>query len=289
MRIQAKPGSDADKRYYSLPGWQWPKPTALAPGVSPDPFEDLIFHGGRTVPKMRFQNVFVGRAADWTNGDADKIDDAIRDAMQHPELDVVMKQYFSKSTKLECARVDKILTETTKPDLMDEPDVQGMVVGLYRAGKIDKNDLDATIYNLVLPRGTVLALDQDDSQHGLGGYHGSVHVKDGSKRITLYYSANVFSEGNNGIDAFDEPWKNVVGTLYHELNEFRTDPDINDAIHMNSNDFLGWTSRTGKEVGDQPIAANALDVIFQEVIGKAGNKVPVQFMYSNRVHGAEGP
>jgi hypothetical protein len=27
----------------------------------------------------------------------------------------------------------------------------------------------------------------------------------------------------NGIVMFDKPWKNVIGTLYHELNEFRID------------------------------------------------------------------
>jgi hypothetical protein len=36
----------------------------------------------------------------------------------------------------------------------------------------------------------------------------------------------VFSEGNNGIPAFDESWKNVVATFYHELVEARTDADV---------------------------------------------------------------
>jgi hypothetical protein len=25
---------------------------------------------------------------------------------------------------------------------------------------------------------------------------------------------------------FDQPWKNVLATFYHELNEARTDPDV---------------------------------------------------------------
>lgn len=118
--------------------------------------------------------------------------------------------------------------------------------------------------------------------------------------ITLYFSANVYSEiqasgrdkgRENGIAVFNKPWKNVVGTLYHEINEFRTDADVNDAIQNNSNDFLGWTSRSGREVGDQPIFAETnLNQVFKEVKASTSSKrVPVQFMYSNAVHGAEGP
>ena len=38
----------------------------------------------------------------------------------------------------------------------------------------------------------------------------------------------------NGIPVFDRPWKNVVATLYHELNEARTDADVEDAIRAGS-------------------------------------------------------
>ncbi len=93
----------------------------------------------------------------------------------------------------------------------------------------------------MLPRGTVLTIDDgsgDEAQpsavrrgeteekatslEGLGGFHGSVSV--GQTRI--YYAVGVFSEGNNGIIAFDQPWKNVVATFYHELVEARTDADV---------------------------------------------------------------
>src|SRR5207253_9042953 len=71
---------------------------------------------------------------------------------------------------------------------------------------------------------------------GLGGYRGSVHIRttDGGQ-ATLYCAVSVFSEvlpdgRENGIVAFGAPWKNVVGTLYHELCEAMTDPDVEDAI-----------------------------------------------------------
>ena len=119
-----------------------------------------------------------------------------------------------------------------------------------------------------------------------------MHVRRGGKRVTLYYSANLYSElrpngAENGIAVFDKPWKNVVGTLYHELNEFRTDADVNDAIASGDNDLLGWSSRRGLEVGDQ---LGNLRLVFKEVADAPRKKrVPVQFLYSSAVHGAEGP
>ena len=120
------------------------------------------------------------------------------------------------------------------------------------------------------------------------------------KKVTLYYSVDVFSERmpngrENGIAVFDRPWKNVVATLYHELNEFRTDADVDDAIAAGNDpagvNFLGWTSRQGEEVGDFPVfTANPLTQVFKQVklTGKT-TTIPIQFQYSNFVHGPEGP
>jgi hypothetical protein len=43
-------------------------------------------------------------------------------------------------------------------------------------------------------------------------------------------------KGQYRIVVFDQPWKNVVATFYHELNEARTDADVEDAIRA-GNDF----------------------------------------------------
>ena len=300
MRIQARPGSLAEKRYYArsaLPRpWPMPKnPKAIAPGISPDPLEDLIFHGGKVVPQMEFQNIYLGGAASWTAGDVTSIDAAISLAMRDRRLNNVMVQYFPGAV-LACDMRTSLVLDEPKPVRLDEPDVQAAVANLYDSSAIDKTDLGTTIFNLILPPGTVLKLGSSSSTNGLGGYHGSTHIQRGGKDITLYYSANVYSEvaangKEHGIAVFDKSWKNVVGTLYHEINEFRTDPDVNDAIINNSNDFLGWNSRSGREVGDQPIfAATNLNQVFKEVKASTGSKrLPVQFMYSNAVHGAEGP
>jgi hypothetical protein len=83
----------------------------------------------------------------------------------------------------------------------------------------------------------------------------------------------------------------VVATFYHELNEARTDPDVEEANRAGSIKLLGWTSRKGEECGDFPVfEARPLNKVFQEVRLTGGNgTVPVQFQYSNAVHGPEGP
>src|SRR6266851_5125659 len=89
MRIQARKGSPVEKRSYAksaLPGGTWPMPRAIAPGIDPAPLEDLIFHGGKAVPQMEYQNIFLGSAADWPPGDVNLIDRAIALAMRDKRL-----------------------------------------------------------------------------------------------------------------------------------------------------------------------------------------------------------
>jgi hypothetical protein len=276
-------------------GDAWASPAALAPGLAPAPAADLVFRGGKLVPKMEFQNVYLGGNASWLAQDVTSIDSAIDLAMSERRLNNVIKQYFGE-TKLDCSMRPSFVHAGTKPAQMDESDVQALVVSLFDTGAVKKSDLDTCIFNLLLPRGTVLSLDDVSSLEGLGGFHGSTHIVRDGQHITLYYSANVYSTNldnfrQNGIVAFPKPWQNVVGTLYHELNEFRTDPDVGDAIINNDNGFCGWTSNTGQEVGDQPIfkAGANLSLVFQEVKNADLISLPVQFMYSNNVHGAEGP
>lgn len=144
--------------------------------------------------------------------------------------------------------------------------------------------------------------EEVSSLEGLGGYHGSVHVSDSSGDHTIYYAIGAFSEKlangkDNGIPVFDAPWKNVVATFYHELNEARTDADVEDAIRdgndPNAIKKLGWVSKQGEECGDFPVFEDTtLKLVFQEVTltnGNGNGKVPVQFQFSDAVHGPEGP
>ncbi len=128
---------------------------------------------------------------------------------------------------------------------------------------------------------------------GLGGYHGSIHTQDQGGQV-IYYSVAVYSEKladgtNNGIVAFDNPWKKRY--LYHKLNEARTDPDVEDANKNNNNGLIGWTCNNDAECGDYPISEANPDLsrVFIEVPLTNGNgSVPIQFQYSNAIHGPEG-
>jgi phosphatidylserine/phosphatidylglycerophosphate/cardiolipin synthase-like enzyme len=300
MRIQARGGSLVERRYYAssrLPGLAWPSPAAIAQGINPSPLEDLIFHGGKTVAHMGFKNLYVGSQSDWIASNVDFIDKAITRAMQDRRLNNVMAQYFPGSL-LSCEALPSMILGNAKPLQIDEPDIEQQVIALFKGAQLGRTGFDSTVFNFILPPGVILKLGPDTSSDGLGGYHGSVHTTDASGQpLTLYYSASVFSQmladgTQNGIVAFDAPWKNVVATLYHELNEFRTDADVNDAIRTKSNDPLGWMSRQGHECGDEPIfaARASLELVFREITpSDGGDPLPVQFLYSNVVHGPEGP
>jgi len=328
MKVQVKSGSYADSYYRgraALPGDPFAKAKAIAPGVAPSPIHDLIFHGGKTVVDMQFQNLFVGDTQSWKQSDMDLINRAITTAMTDTRLNNVMVQYFP-GQKISCTAAAPQILPGKKPAVVSEGDVVALVTRLLRDGKLGDGNFDGTIFNVILPSGSVLntnvaatgslaetgeppsrkaaggPMRDASSLNGLGGYHGSVHVKTPKgKNVTLYYSVNAFSEilpsgQENGISVFDKPWKNVVATLYHEMSEFRTDADVDDAIRAGNDPagigFLGWNSRRGEEIGDFPIVAagNDLRRVFKEV--KATGKtfsLPIQFQYSNAVHGPEGP
>jgi len=296
MRIQVAPGSEAEYRHYRTARRRSDdgiEREALAPGVSASPKDDLIFRGGKLLPQMGFQNIYLGRASDFAPGDVESIDDAITRLMRDDQLKSVIQQYFvGKELTYDVA--PSVILDENRPNEMDEPDVQNKIIDLFDRNLILASDHDRTIFNLVLPPDTVLKMNGSSSLTGLGGYHGSVHFSRGGQSRTLYYSANAYSAvragRRNGIPFFSAPWKNVVCTLYHELIESQTDPDVNDAIRQNDRRFIGFNSNRGQEIGDQPLAANTLDHVFKEVLTLPGPRAtPVQFMYSNAVHGAEGP
>jgi hypothetical protein len=297
MRVQVAPGSEAEYRHYRAAerrtGESFVR-EALAPGVKASPKDDLIFRGGKTLPQMGFQNIYLGRNSDFAPGDVEAIDDAITRVVRDEQLKNIIQQYFPGKTLAYDVAPSVILNESRRND-MAEPDVQNKIIDLFDRNLILATDHDRTCFNLILAPDTVLTLDGSTSRDGLGGYHGSVHFSRGGKTHTLYYSANVYSAvrsgRRNGIPFFRDPFKNVVCTLYHELIEFQTDPDVNDAIEQNDNRFIGFNSnRGGQEIGDQPLSANSLDRVFREVMTLPGPRpTPVQFMFSNKVHGAEGP
>jgi hypothetical protein len=328
---QGSPAEKITRGRAGLPGGKPPEPEVIAPGFPPTPAHDLVFRGGKTIQNLKFTNFYVGDTSAWDPTDIQSIDAALALAMSDLSLNNVMMQYFQNQPISSVFTPSQVLPGPA-PAIVSQGDVENLVQQLYTAGQLATFDLTSTVFNFMLPRGTVLNTDpapsasdpeqlhlqadvrspdpvpveeeEADSLHGLGGYHGSIHVTDSvGTPHTIYYAVGVYSERRadgtrNGIPipGFDPPWKNIVATFYHELNEARTDPDVEDAIKAGHDphavDFLGWVSDQGEECGDFPVfeAHSQLTLVFQEVfLTTADAAVPVQFQYSNAVHGPEGP
>jgi hypothetical protein len=263
LRVVLRPGSDAEAAYRSA---------VLAPGFEPDVGLDLQDFGGRKLAHLTYTLVYLGR---WRADERSQLDAALAAAMHDRRLNRVLEQYFPGEA-VRTTFTGSHVHPGSLPARVDRGRVESIVRTL---------DLGGAVACLLLPRGTVLVEHLEvDSKHGLGGYHGSIHVG----RARRYYTVAVYSEGPNGIVAFDEPWKNVCATLYHELQETRTDPDVEDAIRAGSSPdaekLLGWYSPRGGEIGDIPIAeaGGRLDLVMKEVpLADGSGDVPVQLMWSN--------
>jgi hypothetical protein len=311
LRVTVAPRTRAEEHARNLAARSIVAPRALtleaiAGGFHPMPKLDLHDRGGKVIPDLVFTNFYVGGNASWKTTDIQQIDQALSAAMSDPHLNNVMVQYHRGAAITSTFKPSHVLPGS-HPAKVSQRKVEKIIHDLHAAGDLDAFTLDSTVFNIILPRGTVLTLgpaaqheghagssvpidEEDSSLEGLGGFHGSIHT--GTNRI--YYAVGVFSEGNNGIVAFDQPWKNVVATFYHELNEARTDADVEDAERTGSDQFIGWTNdeNPGEEIGDTPmsLAGGNLSLVMKEVpLTHGGGKVPIQLMWSNAVHGPEGP
>jgi hypothetical protein len=303
LNVALRPQSKALYAYASRAGVSG---DAIAGSFRPRRDLDLTFRGGKTITNLVFVNRYLGGRAAWDDVDRTNIDSALQALMTDPGLQKIIAQYFStpiSTTMLPSEFVDLALGTRFFKD-----QAEALVKKEVKVGALGDADAASTVLCLMLPRGVVLVdgnsdgseevevphargvlvdNDQADSMHGLGGFHGSVHI--GGQ--IFYYAIGVYSEGNNGIVAFDKPWKNVVATFYHELSEARTDPDVEDVIRTGNEQLLGWYSQKGGEIGDIPmsLAGSDLSLVMQEVKLEDGHTEPVQLQWSNRVHGPEGP
>jgi hypothetical protein len=275
--------------------------SARVAGLPADPSLNLERFAGKTIEQLTFTNVYLGGAAAWRSDDIQQIDWALPAAMQDSHLNNVLAQYFPDGKPTTAFKPSRVLEESL-PERVYRDTIESIVASLDQSGTLAGFDLASSVFCLLLAEGVVLvdgvSTDPNgvDSKHGLGGYHGSIHAKRGSKTETVYYAVCVYSDALNGISVFPDAWKNTCAVFYHELCEARTDPDVEDAIRAgnssHANDFLGWYSPQGGEIGDIPLeeAGGNLTSIIREVKLASGTKtVPVQFMWSNAVAGPEGP
>lgn len=307
LRVYVKPGSKAEQacRNYAaqkkVPAKHPPRDEAIAAGFHPRPALDLHDHGGKIIRDLVFTNFYVG-ASGWDQNDIQQIDEKLAKAMADRRLNNVIIQYFRGTNAISSTFKPSTRLTGNPPDTMSQADIEALVTQLHAEGKLNGFDFGNTVFNFMLPPNTVLTIDDgsdDDaparhasrgetdekasSLEGLGGFHGGVHIGG----ATLYYAVGVYSQGNNGIDAFGVPWKNVVATFYHELNEARTDADVED-------NQVAWVNNEnpGEEIGDIPmtLAGNDLSKVMVEVpLTDGSGTVPIQLMWSNGAHGPEGP
>jgi hypothetical protein len=301
-----------------------PESEGLSLGTSSAPGEDLRYRGGKILQNLSYVNLYLGgEAAGWTLNEVEQIDTSLAAALTDMHLNHVIMQYFNNQPIGTASLASHPLTGPS-PQRVSRGEIQHYMQYFADQGYLSRYDLNSTIFNFLLPPGTILndedlpadatqseaayagtdqqdqfAMEQTeatDSTAGLGGYHGSIHYKG----RTLYYSVEVYSERRadglvNGIPVFAEPWKNICATLYHQICEFRTDPDVEDAIrdphNPNAERFLGWTSDAGEEMGDYPLRASVTlqDIVKEVPLANGQGMVPVQLNYSNAVHGPEGP
>ncbi len=294
-------------------------------GVSTS-YEDLKYRGGRTIPHLRYVNLYISGDTEWTEANVTRVDRSLSAAMQDRNLNNVLLQYFNNQQITATALPSHPLVGYT-PSKVTRGDIQNYAAYLHQRGYLRSYDLKNTVFNFLLPPGTLLAtdsqaansqressdtysqsidsvsrstasnLDDADSLSGLAGYHGSVVIANGGR---IYFAVATYSEqlpngGSNGIPVFEEPWKNVVATLYHQLIEVRTDPDVEDALrdplNPNARRSLGWVTDSGLEIGDLPLQNNLplTDIIKEVPLADGSGMVPVQLPHSNAVRGPEGP
>jgi hypothetical protein len=317
-RVAAHPRSDAGHRYRAAR-----EHAARSRAFAAHPGLNMKFYGGKTIEHLTFTHVYLGGKEAWSPNDIAAIDYALPAAMTDPHLNNVLAQYYADGKPTSTFKPSRILDDPL-PKAVHRDTIESLVASLDRSNGLSGFDLARSVFCFLLPRGVVLvdgdsngkakreddhdeddepqfnpALreqdEADDSKHGLGGYHGSIHPR-GAKTETIYYAVGVYSEGENGIVAFDKPWKSICATFYHELCEARTDPDVEDAIKLGdtpaADRLIGWYSPKGGEIGDIPMeeAGEHLETVMREVpLTRGKGKVPVQLMWSNAVGGPEGP
>ncbi len=314
LHVFLMPATHAEQVYLPKIAEHRPAPVMTAERVAQIPAHpeyDLNYSGGKIIPDLVFTLFYIGGESSWTTSDRQNIDRAISAAMSDRRLNNVMVQYFPSGSITSTFRPSTVLAGS-KPSTVSQSDAEQILTNLHQQGHLNQYDLTRTVFGLVLPSGTVLTDDTTSggqgvrsaraqraegdkavsSLEGLGGYHGEVQVGG----ATIYYAIVVYGEHmsngqDNGIPAFSEPWKNVVAAMYHELNEARTDADIYGTPGWISNPIAAFGGQQ-VEVGDAPVfeAGNNLGLVFQEIqLADGSGTAPVQFMWSNAVHGPEGP
>ena len=253
----------------------------LAKGFQPQPAWNLKDIGGKTISDLTFVNRYMGGAAAWQLSDTQNIDRALHAAMTDAELQKVMAQYFNEpisSAMLPSAvKRDAAVGATVYKNTAEK-----LAAQMHAEGALDGADPASSIINVMLPEGVVLSDDipMDKPPKGHEAKNTSAGAKARSSSIpttrptprtdsAATTAASTWKAASRSTTRWactprattasrrsTNSWKNVVATFYHELNEARTDADVEDVNADNDDNLLGWYSEAGQgEIGDLPINA----------------------------------
>jgi hypothetical protein len=262
------------------------QPNAIAGGFTPNAAYDLVYQGGKTVANAVIQLVFVDSSTStWTQSDGANIDIAVASALADHNLNSVIAQYYSQPITTTYLRSFSYFGTS---NVYKYSDVTALVQALYQDNTLTGDFANTCFCFLLAPGIQLFGPNGEDSHSGLAGYHAPLDCTRTSGADRVYFAVCVYSEVSsttvtNGIVVFSDSWRNVCATIYHEFNEFRTDPDIN-------NGKLGWYSNNANgEIGDIGLseAGNNLSLVILNVplADGSGATTPIQLMYSNADHG----
>src|SRR5579864_3672469 len=153
LRVFVGHGTKAEKGFRSR--MSMPETEAIAPGVAPTPSHDLVFHGGHTIQDLVFTNFYVGGSAAWKASDIQNIDTALAAAMSDVDLNNVMVQYFASGKITSTFKPSQVLTGPP-PKVVSQGDIENLALQLFKAGTLNGFDYTSTVFNFMLPSGTIL-------------------------------------------------------------------------------------------------------------------------------------
>jgi hypothetical protein len=287
----------------------------------------LLRRGGRILADLAYKTFYHGPAwvADPAQPDANphavarrRIDTAIAAAMRDPGLNAILGQYFAGAAVTATALPSELLDDPRSDPsaAIDETDIRRIITALVPT-RLAGLDFARTVINIVLQEYTpvrVVGLDERErpagapvgagvphdapySGLGLAGFHGSVPAAVAGTAVDVLYSVVVWSDGPIGIAVPGwQPWERITAILYHELQETRTNPDVDAAVRTGRSDLIGWNTDPlpgpdgidCREIADLPLIltadAQAESFVRVQVAGPDGGPmtVPIQRLWSNR-------
>lgn len=250
-----------------------------------------------------------------------KIDVAIAAAVLDADLNKILSQYLFEKPVIATPLPSEVLANDARglsPNVpFNESDIRRIVNSLARDGSLDGLDLEITALNIVLPRGMTLEIigidgaecpvgtilmqgvpdDSPNYSTGTAGYHGTVPIVLKGQKVEVLYSVVVWSDGSIGIPVPGwEGWENIAATLYHELQEIRTNPYVDCAVRTGEVKYVGWNSEPiegpdghdFREIADLPLLIHhdAQHEAFMRVSVMAADgtmmAVPIQRLWCNK-------